>query len=234
MNDMAEATSKAASMASQTGVKVNELSAVIGTAVARTKQEGNVIGTALKSLFVNLQDTSNEKIVTTFSKLGISQTKFVNGSKQLKTPIELLKELSVAYSALPEGSQLKADVLRNIGQKRQANVLAAILGGMSSGDYDKMLSDYSQGIGSAAKEAEKSANNWQGSLNKLSNAWTSFISNFANTDLIISATNALTGFVKVLDTLSSNPLLAGGTIGAIGGGIAFFKNLDRPEIMGFA
>ena len=226
MNDMAEATSKAASMASQTGVKVNELSAVIGTAVARTKQEGNVIGTALKSLFVNLQDTSNEKIVTTFSKLGISQTKFVNGSKQLKTPIELLKELSVAYSALPEGSQLKADVLRNIGQKRQANVLAAILGGMSSGDYDKMLSDYSQGMGSAAKEAEKSANNWQGSLNKLSNAWTSFISNFANTDLIIGATNALTGFVKVLDTLTSNPLLLGGTTGAIGGGIAFFKNLD--------
>lgn len=153
MNDMAEATSKAASMASQTGVKVNELSAVIGTAVARTKQEGNVIGTALKSLFVNLQDTSNEKIVNTFNELGISQTKFVNGSKQLKTPIELLKELSVAYSALPEGSQLKADVLRNIGQKRQANVLAAILGGMSSGDYDKMLSDYSQGMGSAAKEA---------------------------------------------------------------------------------
>lgn len=226
MNDMAEATSKAASMASQTGVKVNELSAVIGTAVARTKQEGNVIGTALKSLFVNLQDTSNEKIVTTFSKLGISQTKFVNGSKQLKTPIELLKELSVAYSALPEGSQLKADVLRNIGQKRQANVLAAILGGMSSGDYDKMLSDYSQGMGSAAKEAEKSANNWQGSLNKLSNAWTSFISNFANTDLIIGATNALTGFVKVLDTLTSNPLLLGGTAGVIGGGIAFAKNLD--------
>ncbi len=153
MNNMAEATSKAASMASQTGVQVNELSAVIGTAVARTKQEGNVIGTALKSLFVNLQDTSNKKIVETFDALNISQTKLVNGSKQLKTPIELLKELSVAYSALPEGSQLKADVLRNIGQKRQANVLAAILGGMSSGDYDKMLSDYSQGMGSAAKEA---------------------------------------------------------------------------------
>lgn len=226
MNDMAEATSKAASMASQTGVQVNELSAVIGTAVARTKQEGNVIGTALKSLFVNLQDTSNKKIVETFDALNISQTKLVNGSKQLKTPIELLKELSVAYSALPEGSQLKADVLRNIGQKRQANVLAAILGGMSSGDYDKMLSDYSQGMGSAAKEAEKSASGWTGSLNKLSNAWTSFISNFANTDLIIGATNALTGFVKVLDTLTSNPFLLGGTAGAIGGGIAFFKNLD--------
>lgn len=97
-----------------------------------------------------------------------------------------------------------------------------------------MLKDYSEGMGSAAVEAQKSADGWSGSLNKLSNAWSSFISNFANSDLIIAGTNALTDFVKVLDTLASNPLLAGGTIGAIGGGIAFFKNLDRPEIMGFA
>lgn len=228
MTDMAEATSKAASMASQTGVKVNELSAVIGTAVARTKQEGNVIGTSLKSLFVNLQDTSNEKIVNTFEELGISQTKFVNGSEQLKTPIELLKELSVAYNNLPEGSTLKADVLRNIGQKRQANVLAAILGGMSSGDYDKMLNDYTQGKGSAAIEAAKSADNWEGNLNKLSNAWTSFINNFTDTDLIISATQSLTSFVGVLDTLTSSPLLTAGTISSGLGIVEFFKNLDEP------
>ncbi len=93
-------------------------------------------------------------------------------------------------------------------------------------DYQKMLKDYSEGMGSAAVEAEKSANNWQGSLNKLSNAWTSFISNFANSDLIIAGTNALTDFIEVLDTLVSHPLLLGGAAGAIGGGIAFFKNLD--------
>lgn len=90
-----------------------------------------------------------------------------------------------------------------------------------------MLKDYSEGTGSAAVEAEKSANNWEGSLNKLSNSWTSFVSNFANSDLIITGTNALTEFVKVLDTLTSNPLLA---TGAIAGGFAFFKNLDKPEI----
>jgi len=233
MTDMAEATSKAASMASQTGVKINELSAIIGTAVARTKQEGNVIGTSLKSLFVNLQDTSNEKITGTFEELGISQTKFVNGSEQLKTPIELLKELSVAYNNLPEGSTLKADVLRNIGQKRQANVLAAILGGMSSGDYDKMLNDYTQGKGSAAVEAAKSADNWEGNLNKLSNAWTSFINNFTDTDLIIDATQSLTSFVGALDTLTSSPLLTAGTIGSGLGIVQFFKNLDEPKNTGF-
>lgn len=225
MTDMAEATSKAASMAAQTGVQVDELSALIGTAVARTKQSGDTIGTALKSLLVNLQDTSNKKIVSTFEELGISQTKLVNGSKQLKTPIELLKELSKAYNSLPEGSTQKADVLRNIGNKRQANVLAAILGGMGNGEYDKMLQDYSQGGGSAAKEAEKSANNLEGSLNRLHNSWTKFISNFANTSQMTGAVNGINSLVNALDSLIST-LTPLGTIGAGVGIYKLFENLD--------
>lgn len=225
MTDMAEATSKAASMAAQTGVQVDELSALIGTAVARTKQSGDTIGTALKSLLVNLQDTSNKKIVSTFEELGISQTKLVNGSKQLKTPIELLKELSKAYNSLPEGSTQKADVLRNIGNKRQANVLAAILGGMGNGEYDKMLQDYSKGGGSAAKEAEKSANNWEGSLNRLSNSWTKFIGNFVNSSQITGVVNGVNTLVTALDNLV-NTLTPIGTIGAGVGIYKLFENLD--------
>ncbi|MCI9168652.1 MAG: phage tail tape measure protein [Dorea sp.] len=217
MLDMAQATSKAASMASQTGIEVDELSAIIGTAVARTKQNGNVIGTSLKSLFVNLQDTSNKKIVDTFDALGISQTKFINGSEQLKTPIELLKELSVAYNNLPEGSTLKADVLRNIGQKRQANVLSAILGGISSGDYDKMISDYSQGKGSAMVEAEKSAENLEGRLNSLSNSWTEFISKFAQTDTLKGTVSFLDGIVSSLTTLQDSQLFIPSMLSAIMG-----------------
>lgn len=224
---MADATSKAASMAAQTGVQVNELSAIIGTAVSRTKQSGDVIGTALKTLFINLQDTSNKKIVGTFDALGISQTKFVNGSEQLKTPIELLKELSNAYNALPEGSVLKSDVLQYIGNKRQANVLAAVLGGIGNGEYDAMLQDYSEGMGSASAEAEKSANNWEGSLNRLSNSWTQFISNFANSGQITSGINLINKLVQALNSLVevATPL---GTIGAGAGIFAFLKNLDEP------
>ncbi len=104
MLDMAEATTQAGSMAAQSGVKIDQLSALIGTAVARTKKSGNEIGTALKALFVNLQDTQNKKITGTFDSLGISMTKMVGDSELLKTPIELLDELSKVYNSLPEGS----------------------------------------------------------------------------------------------------------------------------------
>lgn len=117
MLDMAEATTQAGSMAAQSGVKINELSALIGTAVARTKKSGSEVGTALKALFVNLQDTQNKKITGTFDSLGISMTKMVGDSELLKTPIELLDELSKVYNSLPEGSVEKANILKNIGGK---------------------------------------------------------------------------------------------------------------------
>lgn len=117
MLDMAEATTQAGSMAAQSGVKINELSALIGTAVARTKKSGSEVGTALKALFVNLQDTQNKKITGTFDSLGISMTKMVGDSELLKTPIELLGELSKVYNSLPDGSVEKANILKNIGGK---------------------------------------------------------------------------------------------------------------------
>lgn len=223
MTDMAEATTQAGSMAAQAGVQVDQLSALIGTAVARTKKTGNEIGTALKALFINLQNTQNDKIVDTFDSVGISMTKMVDGSEMLKTPIELLKELSTVYNTLHDGSVLKADILTNIGGKHHANVLSSILAGYS--DYEKMLIDYSEGTGSAAIEAEKSANNWEGSLNKLSNSWTKFISNFANSDQITSGISTVNKLVDGADKLV-NTLTPLGTIGAGIGIFEFFKNLD--------
>lgn len=223
MTDMAEATTQAGSMAAQAGVEVDELSALIGTAVARTKKDGNEIGTALKSLFVNLQNTQSDKIVTTFDRLGISMTKMVDDTEVLKTPIELLEELSTVYNSLPDGSTTKADILTNLAGKYHANVLSSILAGWS--DYEQMVIDYSEGSGSAAVEAEKSANNWQGSLNKLSNSWTEFVSNFANSGQITTAIQFINSFVQAMDGLV-NTLTPLGTVATGAGIFAFIKNLD--------
>lgn len=231
MTDMASATTEAGSMAAQAGVKVEELSALIGTAVARTKESGSEVGTALKALFINLQNTQNAKIVDTFDSLGISMTKVVDGSEQLKTPIELLKELSEAYNTLPDGSVDKANILTNIGGKHHANTLSSILVGYS--DFERMLNDYSEGMGSASVEAEKSANNWSGSLNKLSNSWTSLVGNFANSDVVTGGINMVNSLVQAIDSLTKS-LTPLGTIGVGAGLISFLKNLDKLKIMSFA
>ena len=231
MGDLAEATTQAGSMAAQAGVQVNQLSAMVGTAVSRTKKSGNEIGTALKALFINLQNTQNDKITSTFKDLGISMTKMVGDSKLLKTPIELLRELSTVYNSLPEGSEQKSNILTNIGGKHHANVLSSILSGMD--DYDKMIKDYSEGSGSAALEAEKSANNWSGSLNKLKNSWTELTSVFVNSDFAIGAIQGLDKITNSVTDLIDKVGVLPTILGGVGIG-SFFKNLDKPKIMGFA
>lgn len=218
MQDMAEATTQAASMASELGVQENQLSAMIGTIESRTKAGGNEVGNAIKSLLINVQNVNNSKIAETFKKAGVAQTEFVNGVEKMRNPIEVLEDLAKVFNELEESDPLRTEILTNIGQKYQANKLSALLSGWS--DYEKMLVDYSEGTGSAAKEAEKSANNWEGSLNKLSNTWTGFIQNFANSNMITSGLQGVTGIIKAFDTIISKAGTLETVVGILGGGLA--------------
>ena len=156
-------------------------------------------------------------------------TKFVNGAEILKTPIELLKELSESFTELPEGSILRSNVLNDIGSKYHANTLAAILSDFDS--YYNMLDLYNQGSGSAMEEAMKSANNLSGSLNRLGNTWTSIVNNVIDTDALISVTNGFNSVLSVVETLTS----ALGSLGTIGIGAGLFtgiKNVGSPKMFG--
>lgn len=219
---MAQATSEAASIAAQYGVQIDELSALTAVAVSKTRESGSEVGNALKSIFINLQDTTKQPIVDVFDELDISMTKFVNGAEILKTPIELLKELSESFTELPEGSILRSNILNDIGSKYHANTLAAILSDFDS--YYNMLDLYNQGSGSAMEEAMKSANNLSGSLNRLGNTWTSIVNNVIDTDALISVTNGFNSVLSVVETLTS-ALGSLGTIGIGASGILGAKGL---------
>lgn len=148
---MTEATKEAASIANQYGVSIEELSALIAIAEARTKQGGNVVGNAIKSILLQTQDITNKQVVKAFDAVGISMYKMVDGAKLLKTPIELLKELADVFKTLPQGDDRRATILSDIGGKYRANTLAAILQ-----DWDSMqgiMETYERGTGSAMREA---------------------------------------------------------------------------------
>lgn len=227
MSDMAAATTKAASMASELGVKENQLSAMIGTIESRTKAGGDEVGTALKSLLINVQNINNDKIAGTFKAAGVAQTEFVNGVEKMRNPIDILEDLSKVFNSLEESDPLRTEIITNIGQKYHANKLSSLLSGWT--DYEKMLQDYSEGTGSAAVEAEKSANNWEGSINKLGNAWTGLVQNFANSDTIKLATNSLTSLLKTIDNGTSS-LGTFKTLGIAAGLWSGAKNAGRSKM----
>lgn len=201
MQDMADATSEAASVAAQYGVDIDELSALIAVAVSKTRESGSEVGNALKALFINLQDTTSKPIQDAFAAVNISMTEMVDGAEKLKTPIELIKELSKAFTSLDEGDTRRANILSDIGGKYHANTLAAILSDLDS--YNQMLDYYSKGQGSAAKEAQKTAESWEGMFNTLENDWTEFVNNFANSDFFKSLIESARRFIDVLSDASS-------------------------------
>ncbi len=229
LQDMADATSEAASIASQYGVEIDELSALIAVATSKTKESGSEVGNALKNIFVTLQDTTSKPVVEAFDSVGIAMTKFVDGAEQIKTPIELLKELSAAFNELPEGDTKRTNILTDIGTESHANTLSAILGNWP--EFESMLDLYSQGMGSAAKEAEKSSNNIQGSLNRLHNTWTDTVENVANSDAILTIVNALNSLLSVVNK-ATDALDSLGTIGLGVGIFAGIKNVGSPKMFG--
>lgn len=157
MADMAESMSIAGTVAASYRVNPDELSAMTGVIESVTKLGGNEVGNALKAILINLQNITSSKIVGTLSKAGASMTEVVNGVQQMRDPVEILKDLAVTFNSLDEKDPLRAEILTNIGQKYHAQKLAALLSNMDK--YDEMLVTYAQGTGSAAEEAEKSANN---------------------------------------------------------------------------
>ena len=91
--------------------------------------------------------------------------------------------------------------------KYHANTLSAILSGWS--DYEKILGDYANGTGSAMRESEKSANSWEGSINKVNDSWTSFVQNFTKSDDIITFLGIIDKAINKLDDLIQTLGLAG-------------------------
>lgn len=85
--------------------------------------------------------------------------------------------------------------------KYHANTLSAILSDIDS--YYQMLELYSQGKGSAAEEAQKTAESWEGMFNALENDWTKFVNEFANSDLFKSLIESARRFIDVLSDASS-------------------------------
>ncbi len=217
LQDMADATTASASAAAQYGVEIDELSALIATAAANTESSGAEVGNALKTIFDALQDTAGGTAADALRSLGISMTEMANGSEQLKTPVELLKELAEAFNGLPEGDARRTDILTGIGSGDHADTLSVLLSDWES--YESMLDLYSQGAGSAAMAAEKSAGSMEASLVRLGNTWTELIGNFTDSDAVTGTVDTLNGLLSVISTVTDK-LGSLGTISTIGGGIA--------------
>lgn len=227
MADMATAMTKAGTAAAGYKVKIEDLSAMIGTMEAVTGLGGDEIGDASEGILTNLQNTASSEITDTLDRAHASMTELVNGTERLRDPISILRDLAKTFNQLDGNDPLRGEILTNIGQPYHADELNALLQNMDL--FDGMLSDYAAGEGSALAETEISANSLTGQLNNLSNSWSEFVNTVVDSDGLKSGVTLLNGLVEGLTGIAS-ALTPSGSIGAAAGLFAGLKNVGRDKM----
>lgn len=237
MTELAEAMSIVGSTAASFGVEANETTAVLGTMIATTQQSGSEMARAFRAILLNIRQVSDEEEgidaegLTKYEKacnaLGVSLKETKDGILQTRDAMEVLRDLSVEYNQLEENDLRRTDLLNSVGGKLRANALDAILKNFDM--YSKMLDEYAQGTGSMAVEAEKTANSWEGSMNRLGNTWKDTVENIADSDAIITIINCLNILLSVVNNVTDKL----GSLGTIGLGTGLFtsiKNVGMAEL----
>lgn len=223
MSDMAAAMSEAGDAASRYRISMQDLSAMIGTIGASTSLSGSEIGSGIASILYNLQDGATPDIADTLKAAGVSMTEFADGSEQLRDPVSILRDLSLAYRGLSETDPLRGQILADTGPADQVN---ALLENMDL--FDQMAVDYSEGTGSAMAYARLEAEDLTGSLRSLSNSWTEFVGHIADSGELKAGVDLLNSLVQGLSRLAEFVTPAG--MAGLGAGlIAGFKNAGRAE-----
>lgn len=236
MTELAKGMSVAGSQAAALGIGANEATAVLGTMIAATQQDGSEMAKAFQVILSYLQQVADEENginaegLTKYEKacnhLNVSLKETKNGVTSLRDPMAILKDLSAEYSKLDPGNVKRTNLLNSVGGSNNASALNAILENYDM--YEIMLQEYANGTGSVAVEAEKTANSWEGSLNRMSNTWNSTIGNIANSNAVISVINGFNGLLSVVNTVTEalGPLK---TIGLGAGLFAGFKNVGGDK-----
>ena len=220
LTEIAEASRISASDASKAGVSIDQLTAAEAAMIAVTKGSGSEIGESFQSVLLHLQkvkgefngeiidDAQIQKVENRCRELGVQlETMSQNGTK-LREPMDILKELSEVYRTLPDGSDQKQGLITDLGGKH-ADSLSALLDNWDL--YEKMLTDFSQGGGSALKEAAQEADSWEGRIVSLQNSWDSLVNSLTNQDYVKGGIsfldNAIQGFEKLTETIGAIPVM---------------------------
>ncbi len=234
MAELAKGMAALGSTAASLGIGADETAAALGTMIAVTRQSGSEAANALKEILLNIRQVADgEEGISARGIAGyeaacsalnvkLKETKY--GVLSLRDPMEILKDLAAAYNSLNESDPRRSGLINAVGSSSSGEQLDALLSQWDT--YEAMVRQYADGTGAMAAEAELTVDSWEGSLNRLSNTWTSTVGNFANSDAIVSAVNNLNSLLTVINNVTEN-LGSFGTIGLSGLGIgitAFVKN----------
>lgn len=209
---IAEGLPIVANVAAMAGMSMDETMAMLGTITATTQESGTKAATAARALILNILGdttteisdgvTATEESVQSLSgvlqKYAPDVVAAAQATGELINPMEAIEALS---KAAKDGLISEADLMTMVsalGGKLRTNQLLALLENFDM--YKSMMEDMSTAAGSADDELGVMLDTWAAKTNTLKNTWTEFISHLIDTSSIKIGLDAVTGFIKVLDS----------------------------------
>ncbi len=161
--DLAEAIKRVGSSASEAGVNIDQLVALVTSAQQTTARGGAVIGNSFKTIFTRLQ---RPKVLEDLKEVGIQTT---NAYGETLPLIQIITQLARTFDTL--GSSQRSQVAELVGGVYQINILKAVLG-----DLSKEYSTYS----GALKASSGATNEAEARIGKLGETLDSQINRVTN------------------------------------------------------
>lgn len=239
---IAEGLPIVANVAAMAGMSMDETMAMLGTITATTQESGTKAATAARALILNILGdttteisdgvTATEESVQSLSgilqKYAPDVVAAAQATGELINPMEAIEALS---KAAKDGLISEADLMTMVsalGGKLRTNQLLALLENFDM--YKSMMEDMSTAAGSADDELGVMLDTWAAKTNILKNTWTEFISHLIDTNTIKIGLDAVTGFIKVLDSdFGKFAITVAGVTAVVGGLQSAFGALGKTN-----
>lgn len=204
INELSTAFEKAASMAYQAGISMDNYLAYIATMVEVTREAPENIGTSLKTIIARFQqikeagtsedgDINVNQVETALKSVGIALR---DDNNQLRDLEDVLAELGPLWNNLDRNTQAYLGTI--IAGTRQQSRLIAL---MQNWDRSLELAAVSQNsAGMQALMHQKAMQGLEATINIVTNSWQKFLASLTNSDMFIVI---LKSVINILDTFSA-------------------------------
>ncbi len=234
-DEIAAGLEKFAAVSETVGLSYEYATAALATITAETRQNADVVGNALKTLFSRLQGlnlgetmedgTTLNKYSSALEKVGVN---IKDTSGQIKDMDLILSELGTKWNTLSKDTQIAT--AQTVAGVRQYTQLIAL---MDNWDVFKdNLNIARNASGTLNEQAEIYAESWEAASNRVRAAWEGIYDSVLDDDFFISVANGFAGLLGGIENVTD---AMGGMKGvALGLGAIITKIFNKQMAAGLS
>ena len=234
-NEIFKGMQKSAAAAKVAGVSYEELTAMLTIGTSKTQMSGQVIGTAMQTIFSRMNRVTNKGYVNdetgvsvsindvekALSGAGIQLRK--EGGKEFRNSFDVLRDLSKVWSGLSDIQ--RSNITYTMAGGRQTNVFQTLMEGMAEdngAELDRLLGLAENSEGTTENKYAIAVRSITAAMEELKATYDGLVANLSNDNFIVGAVDGVSAIVGGLKDLTSIAPSVGTAITVIASAVALF------------